>query len=99
MTNVEAGAQPGSELPIADGDIPALVRRLHRASGQLDAVARMLETGRGCADVIPQFVAARKALDRTAFKIMESALKTCLSDPGSSREDREHLERLFLMIS
>ncbi|MBK6885282.1 MAG: metal-sensitive transcriptional regulator [Tetrasphaera sp.] len=88
-----------SRLPLAETDIPALVSRIHRASGQLDAVARMLGEGKGCAEVIPQFVAARRALDKVAFKVIESALRMCLTDPEASAQDRARLERLFLSLS
>jgi DNA-binding FrmR family transcriptional regulator len=88
-----------SALPIDSGDVPALVSRLNRAAGQLHAVARMIEGGRGCSEVIPQFVAARRALDKAGFKVIESALRTCLADPGSTPADRERLERLFLTLS
>lgn len=88
-----------THLPIAENDVAALVRRINRAIGQLNAVTRMLEEGRGCAEVIPQFAAGRKALDAVAFKMMESALTSCVSDPHATFEDRERLHRLFLSLS
>ncbi len=95
----EPDGRQGASLPLNQNDVPALVRRLNRATGQLNAVARMLEAGEGCADVIPQFVAARRALDRVAFMVIESAMTTRLTNPQASTVDRERLERLFLSMS
>lgn len=44
--------------------------RLKRASGQLNAVIRMLESGREYEEVITQIAAVSKAIDRAGYSII-----------------------------
>jgi len=63
------------------------VLRLKRASGQLNAVIRMLE-------------AVSKAIDRAGYSIIAHGMRTCLlNDPTGESIDAQKLERLFLSLS
>ena len=78
-----AGCAPGETLylPQESGPVTQLdpnavrpsVLRLKRASGQLNAVIRMLEAGRECEDVITQIAAVSKAIDRAGYSIIATA--------------------------
>ncbi len=57
----------------------ALRDRLARAEGQLRGVARMLDEGRGCEDVVTQLLAARSAIDRIAAEIVATHIDECLA--------------------
>lgn len=57
----------------------ALRDRLARAEGQLRGVARMLEEGRGCEDVVTQLLAARSAIDRIAAEIVAAHIDECMA--------------------
>lgn len=56
----------------------ALRDRLARAEGQLRGVARMIEEGRGCEDVVTQLLAARSAIDRIAAEVVAGHIDECL---------------------
>lgn len=55
-----------------------VLNRLRRIEGQVRGIERMVEEGRGCADVITQVAAARAALDRLGHRIVALNLNTCL---------------------
>lgn len=76
------------------------ILRLKRASGQLNAVIRMMEEGRDCAQVIMQLAAVSKAIDRAGYTIIAQGMKTCLEkDPMGESIDSKKLEKLFLSLS
>ena len=49
-----------------------------RAQGQLGAVARMLEEGRNCDEVVTQISAVSKAVNTAAFTLISTSLRECL---------------------
>lgn len=76
------------------------ILRLKRASGQLNAVIRMMEEGRDCTQVIMQLAAVSKAIDRAGYTIIAQGMKTCLEkDPTGESIDSKKLEKLFLSLS
>lgn len=78
----------------------AILRRLHRAQGQIGGVARMVEEDRDCAAVVTQLAAARKALDRAGYALINGSLRECFNVSGEPDEQRlKALERLFLHLS
>ncbi|MHB8246683.1 MAG: metal-sensitive transcriptional regulator [Acidimicrobiales bacterium] len=79
-----------------------LLKRLRRIEGQLGGIARMIEEGRECEDVVTQLAAASKALDRAGFKLVASGMRQCLdAKPGGSlsEADISRMERLFLSLA
>ena len=92
------GSGPVTQLD-PDAVRPSLLR-LKRASGQLNAVIRMLEAGRECEDVITQIAAVSKAIDRAGYSIIAHGMRTCLlDDPTGESIDTQKLEKLFLSLS
>jgi len=85
MTAIEADART------------AVLNRLRRAQGQLNAVIGMVEDGRDCRDVVTQLAAVSRALDRAGFKIVASNMRQCLN--GESAMTTDELERLFLALA
>ena len=59
-------------------DQRAIVSRLNRANGQLGAVARMIDEGRDCEEVVGQLAAVSKAVNGVAFTLVFASLKQCL---------------------
>jgi DNA-binding FrmR family transcriptional regulator len=57
----------------------ALRDRLARAEGQIRGVARMLEGGRSCEDVVTQLLAVRTAIERIAAEIVTTHIDECLT--------------------
>ena len=62
-----------------DDDAKAkLLMRLRRVGGQVEAVARLIETDAYCVDTLTQLSAATGALARVAQIVLESHVKTCV---------------------
>jgi DNA-binding FrmR family transcriptional regulator len=61
-----------------------LVNRLHRAEGQVRAVARMVQEDRPCVEVLTQIAAAEGALDAVAIELLQ---KSALRDLGLRAQD------------
>lgn len=83
-----------------DVQIEAIIKRVKRAQGQLGAVARMLEEGRNCEDVITQMSAVSKAVNTAAFTLISASLKECLVEGKSNNEEvTAQLQKLFLTLA
>jgi DNA-binding FrmR family transcriptional regulator len=80
--------------------IAAIVKRIKRAQGQLGAVARMLEEGRSCDEIVIQMSAVSKAVNTAAFTLISSSLKECIMDDKSNSEAvTAQLQKIFLSLA
>lgn len=80
--------------------ITAIVKRIKRAQGQLGAVARMIEDGRSCDEVVTQISAASKAINTAAFTLISASLEECIiSGKTNQSEVTEKLQKLFLTLA
>ncbi len=61
-------------------ETPKLLNRLSRIEGQVRGVARMIEDGRYCIDVLTQLRAVRAALVRVETELLKSHLDHCIED-------------------
>ena len=80
--------------------IDAISKRVKRAQGQLVAVARMLEEGRNCDEIVIQMSAVSKAINTAAFTLISASLKECIVE-GKTNSDAvtEKLQKLFLSLA
>ena len=81
------------------GDV---MRRLHRAEGQLRGVVTMLESGRDCVDVLTQLLAVSHALNGAGFMILTDGLRHCdATQPAGADQAATdaRLEKLFLSLA
>jgi len=77
-----------------------IVKRIKRAQGQLGAVARMLEEGRNCDEIVTQMSAVSKAVNTAAFTLISTSLKECLlEDKSNSKAVTAQLQKLFLSLA
>jgi DNA-binding FrmR family transcriptional regulator len=77
-----------------------IVKRVKRAQGQLGAVARMLEEGRNCDEIVTQMSAVSKAVNTAAFTLISTSLKECLlEDKSNSKAVTAQLQKLFLSLA
>ena len=80
--------------------ISAIAARVKRAQGQLGAVARMLEEGRNCDEIVHQMSAVSKAVNTAAFTLISASLEECIVE---GRKDQkavsDKLQRLFLSLA
>ncbi len=83
-----------------DEQIVAIIKRIKRAQGQLGAVARMLEEGRNCEEIVTQMSAVSKAVNTAAFTLISARLKECLiEDKNNSDAVTAQLQKLFLSLA
>ena len=76
--------------------VEEIVRRVRRAHGQLGAVARMLEEGRTCDEIVTQMAAVTKAVNTAAFSLISANLKQCVEqDRPDSEAITNQLQKLF----
>jgi DNA-binding FrmR family transcriptional regulator len=80
--------------------IAAIAKRIKRAQGQLGAVARMLEEGRSCEEIVTQMSAVSKAVNTAAFTLISASLKECIvKGKNNSDEVTAQLQKLFLSLA
>jgi DNA-binding FrmR family transcriptional regulator len=71
----------------------AVLNRLSRAIGHLNAVRPRVEQGRDCAEVLTQLAAVRSAINGTCKVIMQDHLEHCIVDAVNTG-DMEALDEL-----
>lgn len=71
----------------------AVVNRLSRAIGHLEAVKRMAEEERDCSELLVQLAAVRSALNATSRIILKDHIVHCIVD-AVEHGDQETLEAL-----
>jgi CsoR family transcriptional regulator, copper-sensing transcriptional repressor len=89
-------------MEIPDGVIEDIRRRLHRVSGQLAGIERMLDDGRECKDVVTQISAATRALEQAGFKLVAAGLTYCIAHPDEAEAagyPLDVVEKMFLKLS
>jgi len=64
-----------------------LLRRLRRIEGQARGVARMIEEGRDCQDILQQLAAVRAAAHQASLCLMRAYAFDCIKDSESSPEE------------
>lgn len=80
--------------------VVAITKRIKRAQGQLGAVARMLEEGRSCDEIVTQMSAVSKAVNTAAFTLISSSLKECImEDRSNSDAMTAQLQKMFLSLA
>jgi len=67
--------------------------RLKSIEGHVRGVARMVEEGAYCVDILQQIVAIQSALDKARSLILENHLHTCVTTAirGEKQEERERV--------
>ncbi|MDO4812314.1 MAG: metal-sensing transcriptional repressor [Eubacteriales bacterium] len=71
----------------------AVVNRLARAIGHLEAVKSMVEDGRDCSEVLVQLAAVRSALSATGRMILKDHIEHCIVD-AVEQNDTEAIREL-----
>jgi DNA-binding FrmR family transcriptional regulator len=76
----------------------ALVVRLRRIKGQIEAIEKMVEVDTECADVLMQVVSARRALKSFSEELIGSHLHECIENASNQSEGRRELESLLTVL-
>jgi DNA-binding FrmR family transcriptional regulator len=85
-------------MAIQDPEIKAdLLRRLRRLEGQARGVARMIEDGRDCQEILQQLAAIRAAAHQTSLRVVRSYAFECMQ--SSDMSPQEMAEALVQALS
>jgi DNA-binding FrmR family transcriptional regulator len=82
-------------------DRTPLINRLSRIEGQVRGVAKMIEEGRYCLDVLTQLRAVRAALVRVETNLLKEHLNHCIEDAivsGNAAEQRKKAAELVELL-
>ena len=71
----------------------AVVNRLSRAIGHLEAVKAMVEEGRDCTQVLIQLAAVKSAINNTGKLILKDHMKHCVAE-AVQNGDQDALDAL-----
>ena len=79
----------------------AVLNRMSRAIGHMEAVKRMVEDGRDCSEVLTQIAAVRSAINNIGKIILEDHISHCIVDAvehgdGQALEDLKHAIEKFI---
>ena len=79
----------------------SLLNRLSRVEGQVRGIARMVEEGRYCIDVLTQLQAVRAALARVESEMLKDHLNHCIEGAivsGDATEQRKKAGELIELL-
>jgi CsoR family transcriptional regulator, copper-sensing transcriptional repressor len=78
----------------------ALVVRLRRIKGQVEALEKMVEADQDCSDVLMQVVSARRALKAFSEELLESHMQSCIRAAQGPDElvGRENVRSLMTVL-
>jgi DNA-binding FrmR family transcriptional regulator len=89
------------EAPMERENKPGLLNRLNRIEGQVRGVARMVDEGRYCIDILTQLQAARAALARVETEVLKEHLGHCVEGAivsGDVEEQRRKAAELIQLL-
>ena len=58
----------------------AVVNRLSRAIGHLEAIRNMIEEGRDCSEVLTQIAAVKSAINKIGREVLKDHIQHCVVD-------------------
>jgi DNA-binding FrmR family transcriptional regulator len=76
----------------------ALVVRLRKIKGQIEAIEKMVEADADSSDVLMQVVSSRRALKSFSEEVIESHLHACMESPHSQTEGQANLRSLLTVL-
>lgn len=78
------------------------LHRIARIRGQLDGIARMIDEGRYCVDILTQLRAARAAMRSVEGGVLKTHVRHCVKDAlesGEAGPANEKLDELFEVLT
>ena len=76
----------------------ALVIRLRRIKGQIEAIERMVESDADTPDVLMQVVSARQALKSFSEEVIEAHMHECIEGAASQAEGKREIRALLEVL-
>jgi len=83
---------------VVQPDKAALLRRFNRIEGQARGVAKMVEEGRHCVDVLTQIAAIQSALDALAMQLLVSHTNGCVRSAIQSGDGEAAVDELMNLV-
>jgi len=74
----------------------ALIVRLRKIKGQVEAIEKMVEADAECSDVLMQVVSSRRALKSFSEELLESHLHACIET--AEPKGQENLRSLLTVL-
>lgn len=90
-----------SEVIMERENKPLLLNRLNRIEGQVRGVARMVDEGRYCIDVLTQLQAVRAALAKVETEMLREHLGHCIEGAivsGDKEEQRKKAAEIIQLL-
>lgn len=81
-----------------EGERNALRLRARKIAGQLNAIDRMLEEDRDCAEILTQLVSARKGIKSLSEKLVHSHMHHCIESAASPADSKKKLRALLVVL-
>ena len=79
-------------------DSAQLLRRLSRMEGQARGIARMVERGDYCIDILQQTAALRAAVDAVSLMLMEDHVAGCLATAVKTGDAAAYTEEVMEVV-
>jgi DNA-binding FrmR family transcriptional regulator len=76
----------------------ALVVRLRKIKGQIEAIEKMVEADADCSDLLMQVVASRRALKSFSEEVLESHMHSCIERAATPAEGRANVRSLITVL-
>ena len=79
-----------------------VLARIRRIAGQLEGVARMVEEGRYCVDILLQIASGQAALGQVGKVVLRSHVEACVKEAmatGKPAERNQKLDELVEIIA
>ena len=74
------------------------VIRVRKIVGQLNAVQRMIDEDRDCAEILAQIISARRGLKSLAERLIYSHTHHCIEEAHTPAEGRRKLRELLTVL-
>lgn len=71
---------------------------MRKIAGQLNAIDRMLEEDRDCAEILTQLVSARKGIKSLSEKLIHSHMHHCIESGSSPADSKKKLRELLVVL-
>lgn len=76
----------------------ALVIRLRKIRGQLQAIEKMVEADADCAEVLTQVVSARRGLKSFGDTLIQAHMHDCIEHAETQADSRKNLRSLLTVL-
>ena len=81
-----------------ENETKALITRLRKVGGQLNAIERMLEQDGDCSEILTQLVSARRGLKALSEKLIHAHMQHCIEGSSDQTDAKRKLRELLVVL-